>query len=211
MVIVLLGMPGSGKGTQAKLLSQRLKIPMLIIGDVLRDEVKKQTQMGEIIKKYMSDGKLVPDEIIIKITKKFLNSKNDLILDGVPRNLTQAKALHDTLLDKGLKVIHMDCEEKEVIKRLTARRLCGECGKDYNLISAPPKVKDKCDVCGGKLIQRKDDNEEVISNRLKVYAKETEPLISFYEKAGVLKKVDCNLDREEVHRKIKDALFKHNN
>lgn len=194
MIIIMLGAPGTGKGTVASILSQKLEIPQVSTGDIFRKNIKEQTELGIIADKYISKGNLVPDEITIDIIKNRLNDddvQNGIILDGFPRTVIQAEALDKILEEKGKKVdivINLETPEEEIIERIVNRRVCSnqECKAVYNLILNPPKVEGICDKCGSKLIQRQDDNVETIKQRFENYIKQTSPLIEYYENNGVL-------------------------
>lgn len=186
--IVLLGPPGAGKGTQAKLLVEKTGLTHLSTGDILRDEVARGTDLGKQAKAYMDRGDLVPDQLIIDMIRGRIESASGFILDGFPRTVAQAEALEKiTPIDIA---INIDLSRDEVIRRLSARRVCRNCGRIYNLISNPPKVDGKCDVCGGELYQRDDDRPEVIKNRYDVYMAATAPLIEFYRTRGLLTRVN---------------------
>lgn len=207
--IIFLGPPGAGKGTQAERLAEDLKIKKISTGDILREAVAKGTELGQRAKSYMERGELVPDEIILGIIEEAINDEEGFILDGFPRNINQAKALDEMLSRKGLNITHvifLDVPDEEIIKRIAYRRVCLNCGAVYNLIFNPPKEDGICNNCGSKLVQREDDREEVVRKRLEVYRDSTEALIRIYEERGVLKKIDGLGDREEVFRRIKEAL-----
>ncbi|RKZ27247.1 adenylate kinase [bacterium] len=213
MRIVLLGPPGAGKGTQAKLLSEQYGIPMIVAGDILRERAK----VDEGIKRYVESGRLVPDEVITGIIEKRLeedDTREGFILDGFPRSLEQARALQEYLESRGQKLDHVvfiDIPEELLVKRLSSRRICENCGAIYNLITNPPAEDERCDICGGRLYQREDDKEEVVRKRLEVYKKETEPLVSFYEELSVLRKIPGNGAVEEVYARIVDVIESHGN
>jgi adenylate kinase len=208
-IIIFLGPPGSGKGTQAEILAEDLKIKKISTGDILREAVAKGTELGQRAKSYMERGELVPDEIILGIIEGAINDEGGFILDGFPRNINQAKALDEMLSRKGLNITHvifLDVPDEEIIKRITYRRVCLKCGAVYNLIFNPPKEDEICNNCGSKLVQREDDREEVVRKRLEVYRGSTEALVKIYEERGVLRKIDGLGDREEVFRRIREAL-----
>lgn len=194
MIIIMLGAPGTGKGTVAGILQEKLGIKQVSTGDIFRKNIKEGTKLGKLSKEYMDQGKLVPDEITIEIIKDRLNEQdveNGVILDGFPRTVEQAKALDKMLAERGQKVdkvINLSTPEQEIIERIVNRRICSnqECRKIYNLILNPPKVEGICDRCGSKLITRKDDTEETVKARIKDYNIETKPLIEFYQNKGIL-------------------------
>jgi len=206
--IILLGPPGAGKGTQAKNLSERLKIPRISTGDLLRQNVKENTELGRQAKKIMEKGDLVPDNLVTEMLIEQLsspNSKDGFILDGYPRNIAQAKKL-DEILGKKAKedeyVIYLDTSQPVIIQRLTGRRVCSRCGINYHIKNMPPKHDMVCDKCGGPLIQRVDDKEETIKNRLKVYLNETSSLIDYYDKNKRLGRICADGDADIVLNKI---------
>ncbi len=213
MIIILLGAPGVGKGTQAQLISKEFSIPQISTGDILRSEVKQGTPLGKEAKKYMDSGALVPDEVIIGMMEKRIKQddcKNGFILDGFPRTVAQAEAFDEMLKKNGLKldkVILIDVPEQEIIDRLTGRRVCPSCGAVYHMKYNPPKDDNRCDKCGSELIQRDDDKLEVVKNRLEVYKDSTMPLIEYYEKTGKLVKVNGEGTIEEIFEKIKKILL----
>lgn len=212
MNIILLGPPGSGKGTQAEMLSKTYGIPHISTGDILREEVMKGTSLGEKVKVYMNKGELVPDELVIEILKKRLQEpdcKKGFILDGFPRNLRQAKALDIILSDVNLKidaVVYIDVTDEEIMRRLSLRRTCKVCGRVYNLYYNPPKYDEKCDICGGELFIRDDDKPEVIERRLKVFNEETKPLIEYYEEKRLLVRISGMSSIDDVFRHIAEKL-----
>lgn len=186
--IVLLGPPGAGKGTQAALLAERLGLQHISTGEILREEVELKTELGKKAKAYMDRGELVPDELVIEMLRGRLDSDSGFILDGFPRTVSQAEALEGMVrLDR---VLNIRLSEEEVVRRLSARRVCKGCGRNYNLIFNPPKVEGRCDACGGELFQRDDDKPEVIRRRYQVYEAETAPLKDFYRKRGLLVEVE---------------------
>jgi adenylate kinase len=207
--IIFLGPPGAGKGTQAERLAEDLKIKKISTGDILREAVAKGTELGQRAKSYMERGELVPDEIILWIIEEAINDEEGFILDGFPRNINQAKALDEMLSRKGLNITHvifLDVPDEEIIKRLAYRRVCLNCGAVYNLIFDPPKEDEICNNCSSKLVQREDDREEVVRKRLEVYRNSTEALVKIYEERGVLRRINGLGDREEVFRRIREAL-----
>ena len=202
--IILLGAPGAGKGTQAKLLAAKNGLAHLSTGDILRDEVTRDTELGRKAKGYMNRGDLVPDELIIDMIEGRLDEDGGFILDGFPRTVTQAEALEKiTAIDV---VINIALTRDEVIRRLSSRRVCRDCGKIYNLLYNSPKNEGVCDACGGNLFQREDDRRDVIENRYDVYIDVTAPLINFYKERGLVKDVDGSQATEKVSDQILVAL-----
>jgi adenylate kinase len=204
-IIIFLGPPGAGKGTQAQLLKERNGFVQISTGDLLREAVKNQTELGRLAKKYMDEGKLVPDNLIISLIKEKLQEYTDknIIFDGFPRTIPQAESL-DNLLSKLNKnidaVILFEIEDEEVVKRLTGRRVCPSCGAVYHMVYNSPKIDEICDKCGTKLIQRDDDKEEVIRKRLEVYHQQTKPLIEYYKSKIV--EIDATDNPENIYNKI---------
>ena len=194
MYIVMLGAPGSGKGTTAKVLAKKTGLPHISTGDMFREQIKKQTELGELANSYISKGQLVPDEVTINIVKDRLNwedAKDGVILDGFPRTIMQAEELDkilEELQNKVTIVPELVIPDQIIIERILNRATCSnkECGAIYNTKFKPPKVEGKCDVCGAELVIRTDDNEETIKNRLDVYRKNSKELIEFYKEKGVL-------------------------
>jgi adenylate kinase len=212
MRIILLGAPGSGKGTQAQRLVQQYRIPQVSTGDLLREAVANGTDLGKRAKVAMDAGELVSDEIVLGMIRERLgrpDADSGFILDGFPRNLAQAAAL-DELLDELQApldaAVLMDVDFDVLLKRLTGRRTCGECGRVFNVYYFPPAAKDVCDACGGALVHRADDNEETITQRLKVYEAQTSPLVSFYEDRSKLRVVPAEGDIEAVYGRLLSAL-----
>ena len=193
MKLILLGAPGAGKGTQAANICAKYGIPAISTGDALRAAIKEGTQLGLEAKSYMDAGKLVPDEVIIGIISDRVEEedcKNGYILDGVPRTIAQAEAIEQ---EGGIHfdaVISIEISDEEIMERMSGRRVCEHCGDSYHLLAVPPKTEGICDKCGGKLIQRHDDEPETVKARLEIYHQETEPLKEFYAKRGVLKIVE---------------------
>jgi adenylate kinase len=207
MKIILLGPPGAGKGTYASRLTPILGVPHISSGDIVRDEIKAQTELGNAIREYSDKGELVPDEIIIKLLAKTLrkpDSERGFILDGFPRTIKQAEALDK--ISKIDLVINVNVPDEIIIKRLSNRIVCRKCGTIYNKLTLKPKKDNICDECGGQLYQREDDKPEVIQERLNVYRKKTEPLIEYYKKKSLLKDVSCDnltIPPEVIVEKIK--------
>jgi adenylate kinase len=199
MKIVLLGPPGAGKGTQAELLSARFRVQKVSTGDLLRNAARSETKLGKVAKKYMDEGSLVPDDILIELVRNSISEMEGFILDGFPRNLAQAEAL-SSMVDRFI-VVHIDVDEEEIVERLSKRRMC-RCGASYHLRYYPPKKEGVCDKCGFPLYQRDDDKEDVVRERLKVYKKETQPLLDFYSSQGILRIVNGNRRREEIFDEI---------
>ena len=204
-VIVLLGPPGSGKGTQGEMLSEKLGYVRLSTGDILREAVRNGTELGKKAKTYMDSGALVPNDLIIGLMKeKIAQAEGGVILDGFPRTVEQADAL-DQQLQVDL-ALNLDVPDEELINRLTKRRSCPDCNAVYHLIYNPPKAEGVCDKCGAKLYQRDDDKEETVANRLKVYRENTMPLIGYYEKKGVLVTIKGVGSIDEIYAQVEKAV-----
>ena len=209
MILVFLGPPGAGKGTQAKLLSQRMGFLHLSTGDLLREAVKNQTPLGKKAKEYMDMGELVPDELIVQLIEETMPKDGNVILDGFPRTVNQALALEEMLKGKGekiSKVLFFDVPDEVIIDRLSGRRVCSKCGAVYHVKYNPPKVEGVCDLCGGSLMQRDDDKEEVVKKRLEVYRKQTQPLIEFYQDRGIIYRLDAGKGVEELFEEVKGLV-----
>ena len=212
MRLILLGPPGAGKGTQAKMLKEKFQIPQISTGDILRQAVKDNTELGARAKTVMDAGRLVPDNIVLGLIKERIRQedcKTGFILDGFPRNITQAEKLSETLQDMNLSidnVIDLEVDEEEVVERLTGRSTCSECGAMFHQISRPSKVAGVCDGCSGKLEQRPDDNKETIKERLKVYSESTAPLKEFYSEQGSLKTVEAKGSVEEIFSRVCEMI-----
>jgi adenylate kinase len=211
-LVILLGAPGAGKGTHAKRLSSLLGIPHISTGDIFREEMEKNSELGQEVRRYVEKGELVPDEVVNQIVKKRLSQddcKKGFILDGYPRTLQQAEALEQILKELSLplkKVINLVVSEEEIIRRLSGRRICRNCGAIFHIVNMPPKKEGICDYCGGELYQRDDDKPEAIRHRLAVYHKQTEPLIRFYEEKGLLVNVNCEVPLEQSVEEIVKIL-----
>jgi adenylate kinase len=206
MRLILLGPPGAGKGTQAESLSDTLGIPHISTGDMFREAVAAGTPLGMEAKSYMDAGKLVPDEVTIGIVRERLNrpdARSGFVLDGFPRTVPQAEALDrilDDLSEKIDAVVCIDVPEEKLVRRLSQRRVCRDCGTIYHLESKPPGPDGRCTACGGELYQRDDDTEETVRRRLEVYRLQTEPLIRYYERRGLLRTVSGDQDIDSVNR-----------
>lgn len=213
MRLVFIGIPGSGKGTQAAMLSQKWGIPRITTGDILREAVEKNSPFGRRVKPILDTGLLVPDDLILQLMGKRLSEPDcasGYILDGYPRTIGQAEGFNAYLKEKALPldfVLWIDLEDKEVIRRIVGRRQCRACGTVYHLEFQPPKKEGICDACGGKLIQRSDDGEETIKKRIEVYQMQTEPLERYYRDNGLLHRVDGLGTPKKVFQRICD-LFK---
>ncbi len=208
----MLGPPGSGKGTQAHIISELYGVPVITTGDMLRDAVANGTEYGRIADGYMSRGELVPDEIVNGVVGERLG-RSDLedgfILDGFPRSTSQAEFLDSFLEEHGLKldyVIHVTLDDEAIVKRLSNRRSCPSCGEVYHLVSKPPKKKGVCDKCGSELILRDDDRPDVIRNRLEVYREKTQPLLDRYAKKGLIKEVSGDHPMDKLPEQLKKVL-----
>lgn len=212
MRIVLLGAPGSGKGTQAKRMVEKYGVPQISSGDLLRDAVARKTELGLKAKAAMDAGELVSDQLVLALIRERLSRPDALkgfILDGFPRNTSQAEALKDMLVKLGQPadaVLLLDIDPSILMKRLTGRRTCSKTGKLLNVYFSPQNELDECAKAGGELLQRDDDKEEVIGNRLKVYAAQTQPLIEHYKAQGLLRTIDAQGEMDEVLGRIEKAL-----
>ncbi len=212
MRLILLGPPGCGKGTQAKLLVERLKVPQVSTGDMLREAVKAGTPLGLEAKQYMDRGALVPDAVIIGLVRERLRNPDcnrGYILDGFPRTVAQAEALEQTLreLNGSLDhVVSLEVAAEDVVGRIAGRRTCRNCGAMYHLRFSPSKVEERCDACGGPTYQRDDDREDTVRRRLLVYADQTAPLLSFYESRGLLRRVGGTGEIGEIFQRITTTL-----
>lgn len=214
MNIILMGLPGAGKGTQASEIIKKYPIPHISTGDMFRAAIKNNTDLGQKAKSFMDNGELVPDEVTIGIVRERLleeDAKRGFLLDGFPRTVEQAAALNDMLAEAGRKieaVVNIDVQEEELMNRLTGRRICETCGTTYHLVFNPPKVEGICDIDGGKLYQRADDNPETVRNRLDVNIKQTKPLVDFYTEQGVLFNIDGSKDIKDVTAEVEAVLQK---
>lgn len=216
MVIIMLGAPGTGKGTVAGILTQKLGIPQVSTGDIFRKHIKEQTELGKLADKYISKGHLVPDDVTIDLVKSRLQEddvKNGIILDGFPRTVVQAEALDKMLAEQGRKVdmvVNLTTPKEEIIERIINRRICSnpECKTIYNLILNPPKVEGICDKCGSEVIQRKDDNRETVEARLENYLNVTSPLVEYYTKKGNLRTEVVSKDINRLGKDVAEDIAK---
>ena len=216
MIIVMLGAPGSGKGTVAKLLTETLNIEHISTGDMFREEIKSGSELGKELENYMSDGKLVPDDVVIKILDERLSrptAQNGVVLDGFPRTKIQAEHLKELLNAKGKKIdfaIQLNIPDEDIIYRTVKRRICSnkDCGAIYNLEFNKPKQEGICDICGSKLYRREDDNEETVKRRIDTYHKRSEPIIKYFEEEGILYTVDLRaqdqVTKQDIEKWLKD-------
>ena len=212
--IILMGPPGAGKGTLAKQLKEELHLVHISTGDMFRDAIKAQTELGKLAQKYINDGHLVPDEVTIGLVKERLSQPDcdaGFLLDGFPRTLPQAEALSE--ISKEISrpidvVVNLDCDNNELVRRISGRRVCKNCGAPYHIESMRPKVEDTCDLCGGPLYQRKDDNEEALKTRLSLYVSETKPLLDYYAKLGLLESFNSLTGKEALFDEVTSYLKK---
>ena len=214
MNIILLGPPGAGKGTQAKKISERFSLPHISTGDMLRDNISRNTALGIKASSYMDKGELVPDDLLVDIIKTRLSEpdcSSGFLLDGYPRTIPQADSLGEILTDSGRKidiVLNIDVDDEELIKRLSGRRVCS-CGASYHVVFNPPEKEGICDSCGGELYQRDDDKPETVKKRLVAYKKQTQPLIDYYNKKGLLSIIDGRKDIPGIFGDITKILEKY--
>lgn len=212
MKIIMLGAPGAGKGTQAKMIADKYGVPHISTGDIFRANIKNGTELGMEAKKYMDQGLLVPDELTVRILLDRVaqdDCKNGYVLDGFPRTIPQAEVLDSELMKLGDHIdyaINVDVPDENIVKRMSGRRACLTCGATYHIEHVPPKKEGICDVCGSELVLRDDDKPETVKNRLNVYHEQTQPLIDFYTEKGVLKTVDGTVPMEEVFAAITAIL-----
>ena len=212
MKIVMLGAPGAGKGTQAKMIAAEYQIPHISTGDIFRANIKGGTELGKKVSSYMDQGLLVPDELVVDLVVDRVaqdDAKNGYVLDGFPRTIPQAEALTAALAAKGEKIdfaIDIEVPDQNIVNRMGGRRACVGCGATYHIVNIPPKVEGKCDKCGGDLILRDDDKPETVAKRLEVYHEQTQPLIDYYKGEGVLKAVDGTQDMKKVFDQITEIL-----
>lgn len=212
MKLIMLGAPGAGKGTQAKLIADKYQIPHISTGDIFRANIKEGTELGMKAKTFMDAGGLVPDELVIDLVVDRLtweDAKEGYVLDGFPRTIPQAEALTKALAAKGEKMdaaIDIDVPDENIINRMGGRRACVACGATYHIVNIPPKKEGICDTCGAELILRDDDKPETVKNRLAVYHEQTQPLIDYYKAEGILKEVDGTVEMNQVFEAIVQVL-----
>lgn len=212
MKIIMLGAPGAGKGTQAKMIADKYSVPHISTGDIFRANIKNGTELGMEAKKYMDQGLLVPDELTVKILLDRVaaeDCKNGYVLDGFPRTIPQAEVLDHALTELGDRIdyaINVDVPDENIVKRMSGRRACLACGATYHIEHVPPKAEGVCDRCQKELVLRDDDKAETVLNRLKVYHDQTQPLIDFYTTKGILKTVDGTQPMEKVFSAIVEVL-----
>lgn len=212
MKIIMLGAPGAGKGTQAKMIAEKYGIPHISTGDIFRANIKNGTQLGMEAKQYMDKGLLVPDELTVKILLDRVaqdDCKKGYVLDGFPRTIPQAEVLDKALTELGDKIdyaVDVDVPDENIVRRMGGRRACLSCGATYHIEHVPPKKEGICDTCGQELVLRDDDKPETVQNRLNVYHEQTQPLIEFYQAKGVLKTVDGTVDMKDVFTAITEIL-----
>lgn len=212
--IILMGPPGAGKGTLAKQLKEALNLVHISTGDMFRDAIKAQTELGKLAASYINEGHLVPDEVTIGLVKERLSQKDcdaGFLLDGFPRTLPQAEALNEIAksISRPIEaVINLDCDNNELIRRISGRRVCKNCGAPYHIETMKPKVEGVCDLCGGPLYQRKDDNEDALKVRLGHYEEETKPLLDYYKKLGLLESFDSLIGKDPLFDEVTSYLKK---
>lgn len=212
MKIVMLGGPGAGKGTQAKMIAEKYRIPHISTGDIFRANIKEGTELGRKAKTYMDAGGLVPDELVVDLVADRLtweDAKDGFVLDGFPRTIPQAEALTKALADMNTKLdvaVDIEVPDQVIIDRMGGRRACVSCGATYHIVNIPPKTEGKCDKCGSDLILRDDDKPETVKKRLEVYHEQTQPLITYYTEQSVLREVDGTKSMEEVFGAIVNIL-----
>lgn len=210
LVIILLGPPGSGKGTQAAHLSKELGVVHISTGELMRDEIRRKTPLGQKIQSFVESGKYASDELLFEVLYNRINKEDcqkGYILDGTPRTIHQAEALEEQYKN-GVKLVvaNLDVKEQIIIERAASRLLCRQCGSVYNKVSARPDKEGICDQCGGELYHRKDDDSNIVQERLKVYREQTQPLISFYEKRGLLHHINGEMSPDEVYQELTQLL-----
>ena len=212
--IILMGPPGAGKGTLAKQLKEALSLVHISTGDMFREAIKAQTELGVLAASYINKGDLVPDDVTIGLVKERLSQPDceaGFLLDGFPRTLPQAEALNEIAkaISRPIEaVINLDCDNEELVRRISGRRVCKNCGAPYHVVTMKPKVEGVCDLCGGPLFQRKDDNEEALKVRLEHYNFDTKPLLDYYQKLGLLESFNSLVGKEELFDEVSSYLKK---
>ncbi len=212
--IILMGPPGAGKGTLAKQLKDALNLVHISTGDMFRDAIKAQTELGKLAQSYINRGDLVPDDVTIGLVKERLamdDCANGFLLDGFPRTLPQAEALSKLTKEISREidvVVNLDCDNAELVRRISGRRVCRNCGAPYHIVTLRPKVEGVCDLCGGELYQRKDDNEEALKVRLEHYVQDTKPLLDYYDKLGLLESFNSLVGKEQLFDEVVKFLKK---
>ncbi len=212
MKIIMLGAPGAGKGTQAKMIADKYQIPHISTGDIFRANIKKGTELGKEARTYMDKGELVPDELTVRILLDRVaqpDCEKGYVLDGFPRTIPQAEVLDQELTKRNEKIDHainVEVPDENIVRRMSGRRACVSCGATYHIVHIPPKKEGLCDKCGNELILRDDDKEETVMNRLGVYHDQTQPLIEYYSAKGVLCTVDGTIDMMDVFKEITNIL-----
>jgi adenylate kinase len=210
--LVFLGPPGAGKGTQAAQVAEAFGLSHISTGELFRQAVRRGDELGRVVKRYMEEGKLVPDEVVMELVRQSMAGLGDdpgFVLDGIPRTVRQAQGLADLLNHRGIPVqaaVFFDIDEETVLRRLSGRRECPTCGRNYNVFSNPPHTPGVCDVDGTPLVQRPDDEPSVVRRRLQVYTAQTAPVVDFYRQAHLLYRVDANLSPEEIFDALCDIL-----
>lgn len=212
MNIIIMGPPGAGKGTQAVNIIDKYNVPHISTGDIFRENIKNGTELGKKAQEYMNKGELVPDELVCEIADERISREdcaNGFLLDGFPRTVAQAEMLDQFLKENGKKIdaaIDLLVPRKELIERITGRRVCPKCGASYHVVNVPSKVEGICDRCGGELVQRPDDNVETVTNRINVYEEQTQPLVDYYDEEGCLVRINGNQSLEKIFADIVTAL-----
>ena len=212
--IILMGPPGAGKGTLAKQLKEELHLVHISTGDMFRDAIKAHTALGDLAASYINRGDLVPDDVTIGLVKERLSQKDcdaGFLLDGFPRTLPQAEALDEIAKEISRPidvVVNLDCDNKELVRRISGRRVCRTCGAPYHIVTLKPRKEGVCDLCGGELYQRKDDNEEALKVRLEHYVQDTKPLLDYYASKGLLESFDSLVGKEQLFDEVSSFLRK---